>query len=66
MIILFFVHKSESAVAPYVGLQHTVPPTNTKFKPLLLPNQADGYTVHKHLLAQNIIFPVCTNNSGSS
>ena len=24
----------------YVGLAHAVPPTNTKFKPLLLPTQA--------------------------
>ena len=25
----------------YVELQHVVPPTNTKFKPLMLPTQAD-------------------------
>ena len=34
----------------YVGLAHAVPPTNTKFKPLLLPTQAGmPYTnTHKH------------------
>ena len=34
----------------YVGLQHAVPPTNTKFQPLLLPTQAGmPYTnTHKH------------------
>ena len=34
----------------YVGLQHAVPPTYTKFKPLLLPTQAGiPYTnAHKH------------------
>ena len=33
-----------------VGLQHAVPPTNTKFKTLLIPTQAGmPYTnVHKH------------------
>ena len=34
----------------YVGLAHAVPPTNTKFKPLLLPTPAGmPYTnTHKH------------------
>ena len=34
----------------YVGLQHAVPPTNTKCKPLLLPNQTGiPYTItYKH------------------
>ena len=45
---------SESAIREcgstlYVGLQHAVPPTNTKFKPLLLPTQAGiCYTSTKH------------------
>ena len=36
----------------YVGLQHAVPPTNTKFKTLLFSTQA---VIHKHSQAQNII-----------
>ena len=44
------VYIGECGSTLYVGLQHAVPPTNTKFKPLLLPSQAGmPYTnTHKH------------------
>ena len=39
----------ECGSTPYVGLAHAVPPTNTKFKPLLLPTQAGvPYTSTEH------------------
>ena len=41
----------ESDNTLYVGLLHISLPTN-KFKPLLLTNSS-GYTLHKHLQAQN-------------
>ena len=44
------LYVRKCGITLYVGLQHAVPPTNTKFKPLLLPTQADiQYTnTHKH------------------
>ena len=54
-VIIVGFHISESAVT--VGLQIAVPPTNTKFKLLLLPTQRISST-HKLLQAQNIIFKV--------
>ena len=46
----FIIIISECGSTLYVGLVHAVPPTNTKFKPLLLPTQAGIlYTnTHKH------------------
>ena len=45
-----FIIIRECSSTLYVGLAHAVPPTNTKFKPLLLPTQAGmPYTnTHKH------------------
>ena len=42
--------SGNAVVLSLVGLQHVVPPTNTKFKPLHLPTQAViPYTnIHKH------------------
>ena len=44
------VYIGECGCTLYVGLAHAVPPTNTKFKPLLLPTQMGmPYTnTHKH------------------
>ena len=46
----FFNIIGECGSTFYVGLQHAVPPSNTKFKPLLLPSQAGmPFTnTHKH------------------
>ena len=41
--------------ALYVGLQHVVPSTNTKFK-AITSSDSSGYAIHKHSQAQNIIF----------
>ena len=47
---LLLKYRSISGNTLYVGLQHAVPPTNTKFKPLFLPTQADipDTNTHKH------------------
>ena len=44
------LYVGKCGITLYVGLQHAVPPTNTTFKPLLLPTQAGiQYTnTHKH------------------
>ena len=37
MLLHCYIRECGSTL--YVGLQHAIPPTNTKFKPLLLPTQ---------------------------
>ena len=53
---LFIIRECVSTL--YVGLAHVVPPTNTKFKLLLLPTQAGIQTL--------TIFQVYTHIYGSS
>ena len=70
-VLIYFVFLTnfgdcikECSSTLYVGLQHAVPPTNTKFKPLLLSIQVGiCYTLHKRLQAQNIKVQVYTHIS---